>query len=161
MVTAFPSGASVSNLTVQAGVSLIVSSGGTASRTRLQFANETVADGGQILGTTTFVTSSTLVLGAISGISLTVSGFDSTDKIDLTAFEFGGSEELSVVSSGTVQLTITDGTQTAKVSLFGQYAAAGFHLSQEGGGTALTYTPPANLTNGTATWRRSARDESR
>jgi hypothetical protein len=40
-------------------------------------------------------------------------------------------------------LTVTDGTQHASVTLFGQYLATGFHLKSDGAaGTDITYTPP-------------------
>jgi hypothetical protein len=120
-------------------------SGGTATDTRLQSAYETVSAGGQVSGTTTFVQSSTVEFDASTGILLTVSGFDSTDAIDLAAFSFGSSQHLTVVTSGTTtQLTVTEGLQQANIVLFGQYSAAGFHLTKDRAGTALTYTPPAN-----------------
>ena len=40
-------------------------------------------------------------------------------------------------------LKITDRANTASITLFGQYTAAGFHFAKSGAGTAITYTPPA------------------
>lgn len=40
-------------------------------------------------------------------------------------------------------LSLTDGTHTAKITLFGQFSAAGFHVASDGGsGEIVTYTPP-------------------
>jgi hypothetical protein len=41
-------------------------------------------------------------------------------------------------------LAVTDGTLRASLVLFGNYVAAGFHLSRTAGeGTLITYEPPA------------------
>jgi hypothetical protein len=75
-----------------------------------------------------------------------VSGFAAGDQIDLTGFTFGKSLKLGFVEKkGETILTITDGTQSAKLLLFGNYVAAGFHKQQVAGGTGteITYTKPA------------------
>jgi len=39
---------------------------------------------------------------------------------------------------------VTDGALKATITLFGQYVAAGFHLTHNAaGGTTITYTAPA------------------
>jgi hypothetical protein len=38
---------------------------------------------------------------------------------------------------------VTDGSDVARITLFGQYAAAGFKTAKDGGtGTLITYTAP-------------------
>jgi hypothetical protein len=68
----------------------------------------------------------------------------------------GGALDLRLITynkSGTVSftenkthtagtLTVTEGSLKQTLTLFGQYAAAGFSLSKDsGGGTAITYAP--------------------
>jgi autotransporter passenger strand-loop-strand repeat protein len=137
------SGGAVIDAYVQSGM-LTVSSGGTISDVTLQSASETVFSDGRALGRTTFAQSSTVQFDAKTGILLMTSGFDATDTIDLAAFQLAGSQ-LSIVTSGaTTQVTVTNRLQQANIILFGQYSAAGFHLSRNGAGTALTYDPPAD-----------------
>jgi hypothetical protein len=135
------------------GGQLTVSSGGTVStETLADGAAEIVSAGGTTSGAITFLHSSvapaaadaiTLTDGNTSGIALPIAGFANVDKLDLSAFEFSGAETLSVFQdSGDTfsQLTITDGALHATVTLFGQYAAAGFNLASDGvNGTAITY----------------------
>jgi autotransporter passenger strand-loop-strand repeat protein len=133
----------VSGLTVGSGVTLNVSSGGTASATKLAGGTEAVFLGGIVSGITSFGTHSTLAVAAKSGQHLDVSGFKATDAIDLTNFKFGAAEKLSFVENAKKTgglLTITDGALKVTVSLFGQYVATGFHLARDGAGSAITYT---------------------
>jgi len=73
-----------------------------------------------------------------------VSGFGPGDLLRLASFRTGTAEKLSFVenaakTSGT--LTITEGTQKATITLFGQYVAAGFHTISDGAaGTVITYS---------------------
>jgi hypothetical protein len=64
----------------------------------------------------------------------------------LAAFGYKATEKLSFVENAAKTqgtLTITDGTLHASVTLFGQYAAAGFHFASDGVvGTVITYAPP-------------------
>jgi hypothetical protein len=87
-----------------------------------------------------------LVLNDPAEFGATISGFGAGDGIDLTGYAFSGKPKASFVeNAGKTQgvLTITDGKQTLKMTLFGQYVAAGFHLTHDSGaGTAVTYAPP-------------------
>jgi hypothetical protein len=94
---------------------------------------DTIAD------TPVFEAHSELAIAAKTGVKLAVSGFKATDTLNLTTFKFSSSEKLSFVenkakTSGT--LTVTDGTLTASVTLFGQHVSTGFHLAKDGAGTA-------------------------
>ena len=78
-------------------------------------------------------------------MSLSISGFGAGDILRLASFRAGGTERLSFAenaakTSGT--LTVTEGTQKATITLFGQYVAAGFHFAKDGAGTAITYAKP-------------------
>jgi autotransporter passenger strand-loop-strand repeat protein len=133
-------------------VTLIVSSGGTASDTTIaSHGTEIVSAGGKIAGVTSFGKQGILSVAATIGIQLVTSGFRATDQLDLESFKFGSAEKLSFIentakTSGTLQ--ITDGKLTAKVTLFGNYVAGGFHLAGDGAaGTAVTYAEPGSATN--------------
>ena len=88
--------------------------------------------------------------GATRGVAPTLSGFKTTDTLDLTKFAFKATEKLTFVENAAKTqgvLTITDGALKATVTLFGQYVAAGFHLAKDSAtGTAITYAqPPAHV----------------
>jgi hypothetical protein len=93
-----------------------------------------------------------LVLADVSDFAGQISHFDDPsslqgkDSIELTNFAFGASETVTFTEDPTRLkgvLTITDGALHAKLTLFGQYVVAGFHLaSNHAGGTAITYEEP-------------------
>jgi hypothetical protein len=69
------------------------------------------------------------------------------DTLDLTDLNFSAGPTLAYsqgATSGT--LSVSDGTHSAAITLFGQFSAAGFHMATDGGaGTSITYTaPPAS-----------------
>jgi hypothetical protein len=84
------------------------------------------------------------VIDAISVFKASVAGFAATDRLDFTSVAFGSTTKESYAAKGQGGiLTVTDGTQVAKLTLLGQYAAAGFGIEADGhGGTNVTYTPP-------------------
>jgi large repetitive protein len=127
-------------------VTMVVSSGGTATGTALHGGTEIVSSGGVIGGAVTFKANSKLSVAAKTGVTLTVSGFAATDTLDLASFKFHTTETLSFVENAAKTkgvLTITDGTLHASITLFGLHVAAGFHLASDGaGGTDITYAPP-------------------
>jgi hypothetical protein len=138
------SGATISGQTVGSGAKLSVYASGQATDIKLFAGTETVASGGVIGGSVIFGSNATLILGAGSGLAVTVSGFKPTDTIDLKNFKFSGAETLTYVANGantSGTLTVASGTATATITLFGQYVAAGFHKINDGaGGTAITYS---------------------
>ena len=89
----------------------------------------------------------TLVLNDPAEYGATITGFGAHTAIDVTSFKFSGKPKVSFVEAASNKqgvLTLTDGAQSLKVTLFGQYVAAGFHLANDGlGGTVVTYTAPA------------------
>jgi autotransporter passenger strand-loop-strand repeat protein len=114
------SGTTMRGLTIDGGATLVVSAGGTASGTTLKSGYMTV--------------------------HLAIAGFDTTDTLDLSGFSSNQLVHLSFKENAAKTsgvLKITDGSLSAQVTLFGQYAAAGFRLAFDGStGTLLTYTPP-------------------
>lgn len=119
---------------------------GSGSMTIDQFASlefdSTVATGTSV----TFAsTGSTLVLTDAPQFQGAVHGLHGSDALDLTdivvtSTHFGMSYS-GTTTSGT--LTVTDGTRSASIQLFGNYVTAGFHAGNDGGnGALITYTPP-------------------
>jgi trimeric autotransporter adhesin len=84
-----------------------------------------------------------LKLDQSSLFSGTVAGFATGDAVDLADIAFGANETIgyspnSNNTGGT--LTVSNGTDTANIALFGQYAAAGFATTADSnGGTIVTY----------------------
>jgi hypothetical protein len=90
----------------------------------------------------------TLSLDNSSSFSGQISGFGGGDQIDLADIFFGASTTLAYSAQGNdlgTTLTVSDGTDTANLVLFGQYLSSDFALSSDGhGGTLITDPlPPA------------------
>jgi hypothetical protein len=138
-------------MVVSTGVTMLVASGGIASATILRGGAEIVSAGGTVAGTVTMSSGSDLSVAAATGVTLSISGFGAGDLFRLASFEAGASETLSFTenaakTSGT--LTVREGTQKATITLFGQYVAAGFHVTTDGAvGSVITYAPPTSPTH--------------
>jgi hypothetical protein len=88
-------------------------------------------------------TGGALVLKDASGFLGTVAGLGGSDKIDLTGLAYAGNAHPGWTQQGMGgTLTVTEGSTTLSIKLFGQYMAAGFHAGQGVTGTAITYTTP-------------------
>jgi hypothetical protein len=89
----------------------------------------------------------TLDLDNASSFSGQISGFGGGDQIDLSDIFFGASTTLAYSAQGNdlgTTLTVSDGTDTANLVLFGQYLASDFAISSDGhGGTLITDPLPA------------------
>ncbi|HZS81324.1 MAG TPA: hypothetical protein VFA50_00515, partial [Stellaceae bacterium] len=74
----------------------------------------------------------------------TIKGFLAPgDVIDLTDVNAATASVSFVQNATSGVLTVSDGTHSAAITLFGQFAAAGFqHASDGGTGTDITYHPP-------------------
>jgi hypothetical protein len=115
-------------------------------------ANQTLTGGGagkltmigSSAGDDTFKNPSTLFNGdTIEGFGPNGDVIDLTDVNPTLVDPPGFTQNTS--TSGT--LTVTDGTHSAAITLFGQFAAAGFHTAPDGsGGTDVTFQPPATVT---------------
>ena len=97
----------------------------------------------------------TLDLDNPSSFSGQISGFGGGDQIDLADIFFGASTTLAYSAQGNdlgTTLTVSDGTDTANLVLFGQYLASDFAISNDGHGRTLITEPlpPApTVANGT------------
>jgi autotransporter passenger strand-loop-strand repeat protein len=130
-------------VTVAASGMLIARAGATVINTVVNGGTEKVLAGATMRGTVRFGASGGGLAIAKQVVAATVAGFQGPDRIDLTAFRFGAGQTDSFVENadGTKGvLTVTDGARNARVTLFGQYVAAGFHFSKAGAGTAITYS---------------------
>src|SRR4029079_7587898 len=78
-----------------------------------------------------------------------IANFDAADQIALADIAFGANTTLAYTDAGNNSgtLTVTDGTNTANITLLGQYVAADFALSAFGGGGTLITDPPSNTTS--------------
>ena len=92
----------------------------------------------------------TLSLDHAAGFSGTITGLNADDTLHFGDMRFSASAQLSYTANaaGTAgALVVSDGTQTAHISLIGHYAADAFQLSANaGGGTAVSNTA---IDNGT------------
>lgn len=134
------------NITVGSGGTVLVYSGATASGTKLAGGIETVFSGGHVAGAVTFGAHAKLRVEGAPPAGLTLSGFKATDTLDLAGLHYASGMKLSFLANKTKTggtLTISSGTHHAGILLFGQYAAAGFKLADDGGGgTSITYAQP-------------------
>ncbi|HUN50383.1 MAG TPA: hypothetical protein VMU42_04680, partial [Candidatus Sulfotelmatobacter sp.] len=131
----------ISGLTVNdlgTGLDTITAGGGNQTLTGGAAGKETMV--GSASGSDTFKDATALLNGD------TIKNFaapdDAIDLTDLNSTLVGTPQ--FVQSSGTSGvLTVTDGTHTAAITLFGQFVASGFHTQTDGGtGTLVTYQPP-------------------
>ena len=101
-------------------------------------------------GSVTFASSKgTLVLDQSSTFSGKIYGFtgngslSGSDQIDLRDINYNSVQE----SYANGVLTVTDGTDTAKLNFNGSYTLANFKLVSDGRGGTIVYDPPAPLSN--------------
>jgi autotransporter passenger strand-loop-strand repeat protein len=141
-------GSTVDNTTLSTGGQLVVGPGASVSGVTIDNGEVTIAVGGNLSGRTVFKGRGEIYEMNDSGISLSVAGFGAGDNIGLNTFGSGKAEKLSFVEdakkTGGV-LTVTDGAHSARIVMFGQYVAAGFHAVDNGGGSSLIeYSAPAS-----------------
>jgi hypothetical protein len=86
-------------------------------------------------GTVTFDAASTLT-GKLSVTSFTLG-----DTIDLADINYGSSGPSLAFSKGV--LTVSDGTDVAKLNMIGNFTLASFHVAPDGSGGTLITDPPA------------------
>ena len=97
------------------------------------------------------------MLNQATGYTGTISGFGTTQSIDLTDINFAAGVKISYESNSRRNtsgvLTITEGTQTVRLELEGTYTLANFKVASDGnGGTLLT--DPTVVTQGPAMRRQ-------
>lgn len=131
--------------TVLAGVQH-VQSGGSADDTTIGAGALTFVHAGGTIDDVVFGgPDAALVLAQASSFTGTISGWQDHDSIALADILFNdGVTSLSYAANGDNSggtLTVSDGTQTATLSLLGQYSAADFALSSDGHGGTLISDP--------------------
>src|SRR6185312_977207 len=129
------SGGVLSGATLSGGL-LEIRSSGTAGASQIDFTSA---------GGTLQLDQSVLFNGVISG-------FGVPGGIDLRDIAFGSGTTLGFTEAGdnlSGTLTVSDGTNTANITLLGQYVAANFTKQADGhGGTLITDPPVQSLTGG-------------
>ena len=151
-------GAVASGSVVSGGGLEVVSSGGRAAGTKVSGGALYVSSGGQITRgltieggvadisgtvgagqTVSFIgASGVLGLDNLAGFHARISGMSGPgQKVELGGFAFGTSETAAWSQAGTSgTLTVSDGGQTAKLTLVGTYVSSDFHLATDAhGGT--------------------------
>jgi hypothetical protein len=86
----------------------------------------------------------TLVLEDAPTFHGTVAGLHGHDRLDLSDITFGADTTLAYTSDGhgVGTLTVSDGTNTANITLFGHYMASSFAMAADHrGGTVITEVP--------------------
>ncbi len=112
---------------------LRVVSGGAISGATLSGGTLQILSGGAVLSSTiTFAGSGTLLLDDTK-FRGKIAGFDSlAEIIDLKAVSFASATLGYTGNSLSGTLTVTDGTNTARLAMLGSYVAANFHLASDG-----------------------------
>jgi autotransporter passenger strand-loop-strand repeat protein len=123
-----------------------VQSGGSADDTTIGAGALAYVHAGGTIDDVVFAgPAATLVLDQASSFTGTLSGWQDYDSIALGDILFSdGVTSLSYAANGDNSggtLTVSDGTQTATLSLLGQYSAADFALSSDGHGGTLISDP--------------------
>jgi hypothetical protein len=104
----------------------------------------------------TFVSGATGVLeladwtgftGTVGGLSMT-----GTNSIDLAGFTLTGAKVGYAGTTASGVLTVSNGTQTAKIHLTGDYLTSTFTLSSDGHGGTTVKDPPAALVQALASF---------
>jgi len=134
-------------VTVEGGGSLVVSSGGMVNGATISGATAEIQSGG-LTGTSpiTYAGGAALILDASANFSGTIAGFTAGDYLDLRDIAFGSTTSMSFVEAGnnlSGTLTVTDGSDTANITLLGSYTPNQFNSASDGhSGTVIT-DPPA------------------
>jgi autotransporter passenger strand-loop-strand repeat protein len=132
---------------VLAGGLQIVQAGGLA-RDLINGGNVEVQAGGSAFVNFNTTSGGFLQLDASKSFVGNISGFSSipgiAETIDLRDIGFSNATKETFTQTGTSgTLTVTDGTNTANLTLLGQYSTANFSLSSDGAGGTLVKDPPA------------------
>jgi serralysin len=134
----------VASDTTVAGGYEYVFAGGSANGATLSAGTLEIAAGGSTGGSTiSFAGGGTLILDDARQFDGLVAGFGGPNaRFDLADIAFGSGTARSFVEDASAKsgiLSVTDGTNTASLTLLGQYMAGSFNLASDGhGGTLIT-----------------------
>jgi autotransporter passenger strand-loop-strand repeat protein len=148
---------------VNTGGSAVVSSGGAANSMVVSGGRAVIQSGGAVSGATLFdgtleidngglVSSSTITFSGggtlvVDGTKFRgkIAGFDSPEeKIDLTTIDFATATLGYAGNSLSGVLTATDGVDTIKLTMLGNYTLANFKKEDDGNGGTLISDPPVD-----------------
>jgi len=137
------------NTTVDSGGYEVVLSGGTVDDATIS-SGLLELQGGATAGSSTidFAGGGTLKLDATGAYSFLVAGFAVPDLLDLSGVDFASATKQYVGNTSSGTLTVGDGTNSVSLLLLGDYTAASFNLSAEGGGATGTVVTDPPLANG-------------
>jgi autotransporter passenger strand-loop-strand repeat protein len=151
-------GAVASGTTIRGTGYEFVFSGGTASGTILSGGTLEVASGGSTgVGAVTFSSGGTLRLDDSIHFGGLVASFSVLDVMDLADIPFvsGGSgattftwTQLTSGATASGSLLVAQGTQSATLTLLGQYTQPQFHILGDGAGGTLVTDPPVAIDPG-------------
>jgi hypothetical protein len=126
-----------------------VSSGGIVNGATITGATLEIQSGG-LTGANpiTYSGGAVLMLDASANFGGTIANFETGDFLDLKDIAFGSSTRMGFVEAGnnlSGTLTVTDGSDTANITLLGNYSPSQFtSASDTHGGTVITDPPPAS-----------------
>jgi autotransporter passenger strand-loop-strand repeat protein len=142
------SGGTTVNDTILSGGAEYVFSGGTVSGATLSGGFLEIRSGGSA-GQINFTIGGTgggiLQLDDSVNFHSVISGFGVPGGIDLRDIAFGSNTTLGFTEAGdnlSGTLTVSDGTNTANITLLGQYVAGNFTKQSDGNGGTLITDPP-------------------
>jgi hypothetical protein len=157
-----PTGSSISDL---AGSSAVLT--GAGADLRLQINTKTTGVAGASGGNLTIANNAELELFGASKANVTfqsgtgelklddslafaghINGLTAADALDLADVSYGANTKASFsgnTKGGT--LTVTDGSNTAKIALLGNYLTSGWTLSSDGNGGTVVVDPPLSPTS--------------
>ncbi len=142
------SGGTATGTLLTSGGLEVVSAGGVAAGVTISGGTFEVKSGGSTgAAPVTFATSGggILQLDDLIHYGGLVAGFGKPDLFDLPDILFiSGTTSATWTQSGTSSgtLAVTDGINTANITLLGQYMTANFHVSNDGHGTTFVSDPP-------------------
>jgi autotransporter passenger strand-loop-strand repeat protein len=143
-------GAEADGTVVYGGGFQVVQQGGVASGTVIDGGELYIKSGGSTgSAAVTFATSAGGILRLESSLTYSglVAGFDKSDRLDFRDIAFtSGVTSATWTQSGTTSgtLAVTSGTETATITLLGQYVAGNFHVRTDNHGGTLVTDPPVS-----------------
>jgi len=143
-------GGSATGDIASSGCTVLVTSGGTLNGATLSGGLIDIQSGGMVgTGPLNFTTGGTgggtLQLDDSVHFHGVISGFGVPGGIDLRDIAFGSGTTLGFTEAGdnlSGTLTVSDGTNTANITLLGQYVAGNFTKQSDGNGGTLITDPP-------------------
>jgi hypothetical protein len=156
-------GGSISGFIVSSGRGAGVGSGGFIDGATINGGELELGSGSNVgSGSITFKHGGTLRLDQSTAFNGLVAGFGKSDELFLRDIAFGAGTSASFVEASSLMsgtLTVTDGTNTANITLLGQFMTGDFNLRHVKFGGTLVTTAPAGAASdspiGLVTWNHT------